>query len=1063
MSGDPPLKYCQDMVKDVDIFICIVGPQYGSRPPEPDDDRSFTEHEYDAAIKANIPCFVAVLPEIAPQEERDRKGLELFIKKVKGNSLVLEHRELAIEELPNDYSKMALNFSTAFHNWRIGDIRSKAEASAPVAILCYELTAFHEASLSQAELGSIHDWIQAALEITKTDHAARRGKFCRIVVEPRGKGGAAANYKQAVVSLARLARQAIGVFPWRQCGVRFATGCGHVQRLEFEERGGASVIDYDGPVIDAILNRLTELPGGAIAVLGDDSAPFTALESVGFHSLDGGHAIADDLEVIGQSPDDGEEKRPVRWEYQHHWVPDERSIPIGDKIIRQLATPLLAASKAWELNYHRPPTNYSAVREALLDPDGGLVILVGPPGMGKSLCALRLVAELMQKDSRKPLMPRIAKDVWSSLNRMLDDRHVLFLDDAFGKSFVRRPDELEAARAELRKYLGLDVADHGKGRVHGQRPVVVITVRTDIWNSVCQRWADKNLKKALNGRVFPFPATPYAPSDYVKMFRAMFYNLDKKEIGEGRKPVDFSPIVEGFSNPMNLRDFFDEVRRTGYFLTKKNLSNIDKVFLVHNRKPKERYRDELINSDYGEFCYFFFVHVFADDRLSYKSLIDFYHDLIGARSRRFDLPWKEVCRAKGRWGEWIEATEQFIASHPLREEALQEYFSGAEAKDKLGQLFQALKELCWNSPADTTVWQAAAFAVPQIGHTLSSDQNELLTAIVASRGGRAARVALANALSDRLRAYYDQLGRIREKPGQLGDKEERHQVEDERFSLTEETLAIFTDALRELLKSDDAAGAAGAAVCDSYRSGRRKTLGPPLVEDVVAKVTGNISDTADVAANLAMRDFKSEVAWAIAANFYDLPSALQDLLEVLWNDKDEWVRLRAGEAVFDYYDPLVGRETIYAAKVKAYIARIPRDESVVVRRGLAAALAEVDLEDEDGTDSRPFAKVLLELAENALTDLDTTEWVIWTFEEQLEPMLRLREQETLRAFSQWALHPNVRVRKWTADVLSGKLHDLDPKSPTTIRLAQLLAGLANDTNEHVCNAAANYQAASWIN
>ena len=46
-----PLKYCLQCVRQCDIFVGIFGHRYGSCPPN--SDKSFTEHEYDEALRLN--------------------------------------------------------------------------------------------------------------------------------------------------------------------------------------------------------------------------------------------------------------------------------------------------------------------------------------------------------------------------------------------------------------------------------------------------------------------------------------------------------------------------------------------------------------------------------------------------------------------------------------------------------------------------------------------------------------------------------------------------------------------------------------------------------------------------------------------------------------------------------------------------------------------------------------------------------------------------------------------------------------------------------------------------
>ena len=145
------------------------------------------------------------------------------------------------------------------------------------------------------------------------------------------------------------------------------------------------------------------------------------------------------------------------WSTSGHRHPaEDRKVELGEKVIQRLKAPMLAAEKADELHFHRPPTMFGAVRATLLDRKRGMVILVGPPGIGKSLAGLRLVAELMQYDARIPLLPRISDSPWAVLNRYENERRIAFIDDAFGKTFVRRQEDLLDAKIALRRFVGLD-------------------------------------------------------------------------------------------------------------------------------------------------------------------------------------------------------------------------------------------------------------------------------------------------------------------------------------------------------------------------------------------------------------------------------------------------------------------------------------------------------------------------------------------------------------------------------------------------------------------------------
>src|SRR5580700_2836524 len=49
-------KFCAQRAAECDVFVGLVGQRYGSSPP--DDPRSFTEIEFDAAKARGIPCLI---------------------------------------------------------------------------------------------------------------------------------------------------------------------------------------------------------------------------------------------------------------------------------------------------------------------------------------------------------------------------------------------------------------------------------------------------------------------------------------------------------------------------------------------------------------------------------------------------------------------------------------------------------------------------------------------------------------------------------------------------------------------------------------------------------------------------------------------------------------------------------------------------------------------------------------------------------------------------------------------------------------------------------------------
>lgn len=85
-ESPPPLDVCTRRVREANVFICIVGHRYGSRPPG--SPKSFTEHEYESARAMGIPMHIYVVdrtlawPPTEIDEGEDRRRLEVFKKRL---------------------------------------------------------------------------------------------------------------------------------------------------------------------------------------------------------------------------------------------------------------------------------------------------------------------------------------------------------------------------------------------------------------------------------------------------------------------------------------------------------------------------------------------------------------------------------------------------------------------------------------------------------------------------------------------------------------------------------------------------------------------------------------------------------------------------------------------------------------------------------------------------------------------------------------------------------------------------------------------------------------------
>ena len=512
--------------------------------------------------------------------------------------------------------------------------------------------------------------------------------------------------------------------------------------------------------------------------------------------------------------------------------------------------------------------------------------------------------------------------------------------------------------------------------------------------------------------------------------------------------ADYFWAVSTFRHPMDVRDFFSEVSEPGIAANPTH-AHLDEIIRRYDGNPARRYASELIDANDDQFCYFFFVRAFGGGILESWQLVELFHKLNGGPTGSYaGVRWPEFADLNAGWGSW-RGVGHFAPSHPLREEAIFRFFASESARDRVEGIFRKLTVLCESDDQDGIVWQAAAFAAPQVGPMPSAVQEAPDRRSRANPNGQASCHA-ANAVGYRLRMHYDQLGRHAEDQPGL-------ELSDERYRLDAELEAFLVKTLRALLASTDAVGAAAAAACDTYRAVNSEDFGPPLEDQIRALILRGADATP--LDDESLRGSSLQVAWAITANFKNLPDKLHELLLTLCDDKDEWIRLRCREAVVDYYGPLNDIAAEDTERFGAYKERLNRvleaaadDPSPLVRRGIAGSF-QVNIEDMKFSQTKKAPEVLFELANKHPTDLDTIEWVCWTSGDRLESLLNLAKRGTLDAFRRWTFHPNARVRRWSAVALAdGKAILNSPAAPE--ELTYFLARLADDPDENVCNAAA---------
>jgi hypothetical protein len=106
-------EFCRREVAECDIFVGIVGQRYGSCPPG--SDKSYTEIEYDTAVKESKVCLMFVAPEEFPvaanliEAAEKRHRLDTFRRRVMS--------ERQVERFQSE-STLATRVIAAIHNRR---------------------------------------------------------------------------------------------------------------------------------------------------------------------------------------------------------------------------------------------------------------------------------------------------------------------------------------------------------------------------------------------------------------------------------------------------------------------------------------------------------------------------------------------------------------------------------------------------------------------------------------------------------------------------------------------------------------------------------------------------------------------------------------------------------------------------------------------------------------------------------------------------------------------------------------------------------------------------------
>jgi DNA polymerase III delta prime subunit len=798
--------------------------------------------------------------------------------------------------------------------------------------------------------------------------------------------------------------------------------------------------------------------------------------------------------ILFHKIDLGGDKDVFDLRYQRPWKPaPDEVVSVSQKTYDEhLDSPLKAGSRIAELKRYQLPNNFFEIRQTLLD--NHIILLKGKPGIGKSLCALRLAAELLQEDRQARIhIPRIAEGAWRNVYKRPPQKEIIILDDAFGKvapypsallgltGAQRQTDTSEHEIAQeclhnelpepviaLARYLGIslmggmDTVD-GKGEVGkslgGQPKTVIMTVRADIWLQVKERWDELEIGKMVLANL---PNADLTEGSYnADALRELFDELCTESLGK-QLTMNFRAAlrtdVARLQTPMNVEDFVDRLPTA--LRDPDTYDDLGGVLEGFSGDPKQRYARELQASlaeteegtGLSQFCYFFFLQTLGDPFLEESQLASLFSELsvaAGLRLAQADQDqidvWEDHKTANKRWGRW-SGLGHFLVAHPLREEALVAFFAekGADAAQKIFEAFLKLagRQSGPNAIAQPDLMNAAAATVARIGGKIGGPRKKLVSLLLRIPEEvntlESSKIILANSIGNALSAPQDLPA------GQL---------------VSDDLRAYWMDVLDQLLddSNDRVFAATAAAVCDtigarSVELHKRQSLdgGARQTLEVLAAKVCKRGPVAEVGAN-------EQIAWAIVSNFSKLPESMTELLfEFAGKDKNNWVILRSLEAMADYYDEL--KQTNSASRIRACLKKGAVgdiSEDPVVARGMAGAIEEnyESLDTKKSRDNLLFS--MLEAAGKRGSELGVLEWVIWAAGECIENLMREDKDRTRSLLGHLARHEDVRVRVWVARALAEQAEYLDRELITRgeLSLCDILSRLADDPNEHVWTAA----------
>jgi len=118
-----PDDFCRERVTECDVFVGIVGHMYGTSPPN--ERRSFTECEYDAAVAAGKPCFMFLAPDTF------RLPVTLIESDAKREMQGAFRQRVSSERIRGTFesaSEIGANVVNALRNWERTEAQSPPKA-----------------------------------------------------------------------------------------------------------------------------------------------------------------------------------------------------------------------------------------------------------------------------------------------------------------------------------------------------------------------------------------------------------------------------------------------------------------------------------------------------------------------------------------------------------------------------------------------------------------------------------------------------------------------------------------------------------------------------------------------------------------------------------------------------------------------------------------------------------------------------------------------------------------------------------------------------------------------